>query len=127
MAHVAWTLTDNSTGSPVVFSFPINPNDFKPPGRVATIVSEIGTAPGGSVVLFQGRDQNRKGSMSGLVNTETFYTNLTIEVDKPYPLTLTDDQSTTWDILIVGVNWTRLRRATNQWRYDYTIDFIEVT
>ena len=37
MVHVAWTLTDNSTGSPVVYTFPINPNEFEAPGRRANM------------------------------------------------------------------------------------------
>lgn len=126
MPHVAWTLTDNSTGSPVVFSFPINPNEFEPPGRSANIKNEVGTAPSGIPIIFQGRDSPSSGTMSGLVNTETFYNDLQTWADKWYVLTLTDDQSRTWDILITGLSWTRIRRANNQWRFDYTIDFIEV-
>lgn len=126
MPHVAWTLTDNSTGSPVVFSFPINPNEFDPPGRTANIATEVGTAPNAQSVFFQGRDQIARGTMSGLVNTQTFYQDLNTWADKWYVLTLTDDQGSTWDILITNINWTRLRRANNNWRYDYTIEFLEV-
>lgn len=126
MAHVAWTLTDNSTGTPDVFSFPINPNEFIPPGRKANIATELGTAPNSPVVVFQGRDQLSQGQMSGAVNSETFYDDLQTWTDKWYVLTLTDDQARSWDILITGMSWKRLRRANNQWRFDYTIDFIEV-
>lgn len=124
---VAWTLTDNSTGSPVVFTFPINPNAFTPPGRVANVIGELGTAPNSQAILFQGRDRIRNGSMSGIVNSESFYNNLTTEADKAYPLTLTDDQASTWEILVSTIGWTRLRRAGNLWRYDYKIDFLEVS
>ncbi len=122
-----WTLTDNSTGSPVVFTFPVNPNEFTPPNRQATIGVTMGTAPNGIAVVMQGRDGLRRGAMSGGVNTETFFNNLTTETDKAYPLVLTDDQGTTFDILVTGVKWTRLRRANNQWRYNYSIEFLEVT
>lgn len=121
-----WTLVDNSTGSPVVFTFPINPNEYQPPGRQANITSELGTAPNSQVVLFQGRDNTSRGSVSGLVNTQAFYADLNTWTDKWNVLTLTDDQANTWDILIVDMKWTRIRRANNQWRYDYTIDFLEV-
>lgn len=122
-----WTLTDNSSGSPVVFTFPVNPNEFTPPERIATVGVTLGTAPNGIAVVMQGRDQLRRGSMSGGVNSETFYNNLRTETDKNYPLVLTDDQGTVFDILVTGVKWNRLRRANNQWRYNYTISYIEVT
>lgn len=126
MAHVAWTLTDNSTGSPVVYSFPINPNEFDPPNRAASIANDVGTAPNGIPVVFQGRDRPGQGSMSGLVNSQTFYNDLQTWSSKWYVMTLTDDQARSWDILITNVAWNRVRRANNQWRFDYTIDFIEV-
>jgi hypothetical protein len=126
MPHVAWTLTDNSSGSPVVYSFPINPNTFDPPGREANIVQESLTAPNAQPLIFQGRDKVNTGSMTGLVNTEAFYQDLQLWADKHYVMVLTDDQGRSWNILITSVKWTRLRRAINQSRFDYTIDFLEV-
>lgn len=122
-----WTLTDNSTGSPVVFTFPVNPNEFSPPGRSATIGTTLGTAPNAIAILMQGRDQIRSGSFSGAVLTQAFFNNLQTEVDKIYPLELADDQGTTFDILITGIKWERIRRHNHPFRHDYTIDFLEVT
>jgi hypothetical protein len=119
MAHVAWTLTDNSTGSPVVLSFDINPNSFDAPGRNTNIVSEQVTAPNGQTLVFQGRDASREATLSGAVTTQTFFSSLDTWKDKNYPLVLTDDQGSTWNVLIKSWRWTRLRR-TNNWRYDYT-------
>ncbi len=121
-----WTLTDNSTGSPVIYTFPINPNEFDPPGRTSTVQSEQTTAPNGQHIVFQGRDVVSRGSFSGLVNSETFHDSLEVESDKFYVLTLTDDQASTWDILTTNFSWTRVRRASNQWRYDYTWEFMEI-
>jgi hypothetical protein len=126
MPHVAWTLTDYSTGSPEVFAFPINPNEFSPPGRQANIATELGTAPNAAPIIFQGRDQITRGSFAGVVNTEDFYLNLRDWLNKWYVLELTDDQGRTWDILVTQVEWTRIRRANNQWRFDYGVDFIGV-
>lgn len=126
MPHVAWTLTDYSTGSPVVFQFPINPNEFSPPPRQANIQTELGTAPNAAPILFQGRDTITRGSFSGLVNTETFYLNLKSWLDKWYVLELTDDQGRQWDILVTQYEFSRVRRASNQWRFDYSVDYIGV-
>ena len=122
-----WTLTDNSTGSPVVFTFPVNPNEFTPPGRNATIGTTLGTAPNSIAILMQGRDAIRGGSFSGAVLTETFFNDLQTEADKAYPLVLADDQGTIFDILITGIKWERIRRFNFPFRHDYTIDFLEVT
>ncbi len=118
MPHVAWTLTDNSTGTPEVLSFDINPNQFDPPGRKANIAANQTTGPNGQTLLFQGKDGIKKATFAGAVNTESFYTSLDTWKDKWYPLVLTDDQGNSWNIIIEDWTWTRLRR-TNNWRYDY--------
>lgn len=118
-----WTLTDNSTGSPVVLTFDINPNKFDPPGRNANISSELSTAPNGTTILFQGRDKVRRATFEGVVNSETFYNDLDTWKDKHYPMELADDQGNTWTILIEQWKWTRIRRR-NPWRFDYTAQVI---
>lgn len=124
MAHVAWTLTDNSSGTPEVYEFPINPNEFKPPGRRANITQESSTAPNGALVVFQGRDGARTGRMSGAVMSEQHYTDLLAWFDKWYPLVLQDDLGQTFNILITSVDWDRLRRAQHPWRFDYSVEFL---
>lgn len=116
-----WTITDSSTGSDVVWTFPVNPNAFKHPGRSATIKSEMAVSPTGGVILFQGRDNVTQLSFSGIVNSETFYNELKTQLDKWYTLLLTDDQGSTWDIVITSYSMTRVKRALNQWRYDYEV------
>lgn len=113
-----WTLTDNSTGSPVVFTFDWNPFEFDRPGRQSTVVSELVSAPNGGVVVFQGRDKPRELSFKGAVATESFYNGLDAEKDKFYPLILTDDEGTQWTILWLTWTWTRVKRR-NPWRFDY--------
>lgn len=126
MAHVAWTLTDNSTGSPVVYSFPVNPNTFQSPGRQASISQESTTAPNGTTILFQGQDKAPTGSFGGAIMSASMLADIQTWANKWYVLTLTDDQSRTWDILITGLSLDRLRRATNQNRFNYQIDFLAI-
>jgi hypothetical protein len=126
MARIAWTLTDNSTGTPVVLEMVVNPNEFDPPNRRANIKEEMAVAANGAPVLFQGRDQVRRGSMTGLVNSSQQFSDLDIWASKWYPLVLTDDLNNSWIIIITEITWKRLRRAVHPHRYDYTIEFLVV-
>ena len=118
-----WTLTDNSTGSPVVLTFDWNPKGFDHPGRDATLVQHQTSAPSGQDLLFQGRDKMRRAKFEGAVGTETFYNSLDTWKDKWYPLVLTDDQGNTWNIIIETWTWKRIKRR-NAWRFDYTAQVI---
>ena len=116
-----WTLTDNSTGTPVVLTFDINPYKFDPPGRSASLTTETTTAPNGQRIMFQGYDRAATSSFTGHVISQSFYTSLNTWKDKGYPMTLTDDQGNTWTVIITGWKWTRLKR-TNMWAYEYTAE-----
>lgn len=121
-----WKLTDNSTGTPVVFSFPLNPKSFDPPGYAANITQEQTTSPAGNTVLMLGRMQPANGTFSGIIHTASFFSDAQTWFTKWYPMVLTDDQGNTWNIVITSYQPTRLKRAINRWRYDYTVDFMEV-
>lgn len=118
-----WTLTDNSTGTPVVLTFFWNPNKFDPPGRSTNITSDLTTAPNGQVIVFQGRDKLRTTTFEGAVGNQAFYEELNEWKDKHYPLTLTDDQGNAWTVLFQEWKWTRVKRR-NAWRFDYTAQVI---
>jgi hypothetical protein len=116
-----WTLTDNSTGSPVVYTFPINPITFEHPGRKANFTAETTTGNTGGTILFQGRDEVPTLSFGGLVNSATFYTELRAELDKWYDLVLTDDQGATWNVIVTDYSFRRKKSALNQHRYEYKV------
>lgn len=126
MPHVAWTLTDSSTGSPVVYTFPINPNAFDLPNRQATITEETSSAPNGSPIIFQGRDAVPKGSFSGVVRGAAMKSDIALWAGKWYPLVLTDDIGNVYTVIITSLRWNRLRRAIEPHRYDYSIEFMVV-
>ena len=108
MPHVAWTLTDSSTGSPVIFSFPINPKEFDPPARKAGITWMAPTAPNGQPLIWQGLDEPGEGSMAGAVLTSAFKDDLDEWARKWYPMVLTDDLGNAYSILITQISWSRL-------------------
>lgn len=121
-----WILTDNSSGSPVNLVFNINPISFSHPGREAQLTTEYSTAPTGTTIVFQGKDKIQTGSFEGAIITQAFYNEINTWARKPYALVLTDDQGNTWDILITNLKLTRVKRR-NPWRFDYAIQFLEVT
>ena len=127
MARVAWTLTDNSTGSPTTYTFSVNPNSFKPPRRQARITQQTTVGSAGGVIVFQGRDQIPRGTMSGVVTSQSDYQALKAEFEKWYPLDLTDDLGNTWTVLFVSVDWTREKRKLNPWHFTYNVEFLVVT
>lgn len=121
-----WSLTDYSSGTASEYVFPVNPNQFKAPGREATFKNETATSPTGGTILFQGRDGTRKLSFGGAVNSEAFFNSLSTQLDKYNALVLEDDQGSTWNIVVQSYTMVRVRRALNQWRYDYEVSAIIV-
>ncbi len=121
-----WKITDSSTGTPVDWTFPINPISFTHPPREASISETQAVSPTGGAILFQGRDKVVQLSFEGLTNTQTFYNELNAELAKWYPVVLTDDQGNTWSIVFSKSSFKRVKRATNHWRFDYTVNAIVV-
>lgn len=116
-----WSLTDNSTGTPVVLEFEWNPIKVDTPGRSNNMTTEQTTASNGSVIFFQGRDTPRMIRFEGGVGSETFYNSLNTWKDKFYPLVLTDDQNSTWTVIFKSWSWDRVKRR-NPWRYNYSAE-----
>lgn len=117
-----WKLTDSSSGSSVDLVFPINPKEFSPPNRSATVKNEQTVAGSGSTIMFMGRDQLPVLSFSGSIRTEAFFNDMVEWTNKWYPLTLTDDQGSSWSILITSFSPKRRRKANNQWLFDYSVE-----
>lgn len=124
MARTAWTLTDNSSGSPVVLTFDINPSSAEYPNREATLTVEAGTSPTATPIIFQGRDQLPIFSFTGRVRGETSYDTMDTWKNKWYPLTLEDDLGNTWTVLIRSWTFTRLRRHIEPWSFEMQAEFL---
>lgn len=123
MARTAWTLTDNSTGSPVALSFAVNPNSANYPGRAAKLSIQAGTSPTATTILFQGRDALPQFSFSGKVLGQAFYQDLDTWKDKWYPLVLADDLGNTWNVLVQSFTFKRINRHNEPWTFDVNASF----
>lgn len=126
MAHVAWKLHDDSTGSRVTLQFAVNPKEAEYPGRSANITEESGTSPSSNLILFQGRDSAQRMSTSGSIRTEAFYTDLVAWGNKWYPLVLEDDLGNTFNVIVQSMKLTRLRKVNAPWRFDVDFEFMVV-
>lgn len=121
-----WKITDSSSGSPVDWTFPINPSSFDHPPREPSHTLMQSVAPSGGAIIFQGRDKVTSLSFEGIVNTETFYNELRAEVEKWYPVLLTDDQGSSWSVVFGKTSFKRRKRGSNNWLFDYTVNAIVV-
>ena len=124
MARTAWTLTDNSTGSPVVLSFTINPHSASYPEGQAAISTEYTTASNGQPVLFTGHDPLSAFSFDMNVISQAWYESLVTWSQKRNPLTLADDLGNSWTVLIRKIAFNRLNRVSHPWRFDVTGEFL---
>ena len=123
MARTAWTLTDNSTGSPVVLSFDINPREADYPGRENPLIQESGTAPNSAAIIFQGRDALPTISFVSTVRGQTNYADMKLWSQKWYPLVLTDDLNNSWTVLFKRATFKRKNRHIEPWTFELTADF----
>lgn len=117
-----WKLTDYSTGSAVDLVFPVNPKEFTHPDVSATVKNDQTVATSGSVVMFMGRRPVPTMQFGGSIRSEQQYNDLDTWMHKWNALKLTDDQGSTWTIIITKYQPKRRRKANNQWLYDYTVD-----
>jgi len=117
-----WKLTDYSTGAAVDYVFPINPNEFSHPDYKPTVKNEQTVSTSGSTVMFMGRPELSSIQFSGSIRTEQQYTDMNTWFRKWNPLVLTDDQGSTWSIIVTGYQPKRRRKANNQWLFDYSVD-----
>ena len=106
--------------------FPINPNEYSPPGKSANFSIQRTTAPNGQALLFQSLNDIAQGSFSGIVTDAGFYQALNAWTQKWYPVYLEDDRGNVLQVILTNVQWTRRRRHIDPDNYEYTIQFLEI-
>jgi hypothetical protein len=124
MARTPWTLTDNSTGTPVVLEFDINPKEADYPGREANFVQEHGSSPSSAPIIFQGRDGLPTFSFVAMVRGQTNYSDMELWVNKWYPMVLEDDLGNTWTVVFRRAGFKRQNRYIQPWTFELTADML---
>lgn len=125
MASVTrWTFEDLTTSE--TYIFPINPVDATIPSITKTLVYSNTSAPNGKAIAFEGRDEVQKGSFTGKILSEQQYNDFETWANKRHQLIMTDDLGRAYSIYITDISFKRLRRSSNFWLHDYTVNFIIV-
>lgn len=123
---VKWTFSDLSQATPTSVTWEINPNEGSLPEYQKNITTQTTSAPGGRVILMEGRDEPRQGSLSGVSITESQHLMFIEWFEKGNQIRMTDDLGREFDIVITGYAPTRRWSATHPYRHDYTLDYIMI-
>lgn len=118
-----WIFTDPSGATPSTYTFDVNPQtDDVPPFR-KTILYENTSAPDGKALVFEGRDEVRKGKFSGVIFTEAEYNTFVSWWEKRNQIDVTDDLARERTIIIESFSPKRRRSVHFPWCHDYELTY----
>lgn len=121
-----WTLVDYTKTPPEVWEMPINPSGFDEPVRQPNVSNEVTVAPDGQVIFFQGQDNPATGSFDGVIRTKEQKEAVKDWFGRRWPLELTDDQGNVWQILVTKLTLPRTHKASTDYYYRYSVEFLVV-
>lgn len=118
---VKWTFYDPSFDETAIFE--INPNDDGLPGLQKQITYQNTAAPGGRVLMMEGRDEPRQGSFSGVSLSETQHEMFEHWWNKRNQIVMTDDLGRAFPIIITSYEPKRRWTRSHPYRHDYTVNY----
>lgn len=121
---VRWTFSDPSTLE--TWTFTINPREDNTPGFEKNHTYANTSAPDGKVLVFEGRDNVRRGGFSGVLLTEEHYNTLHTWWDKRNQIEVTDDLGRSHSIIIEKFLPKRRRSQRYPWAHDYEVEYVVV-
>ncbi len=119
---VRWTFVDPITSA--TYQFHVNPNAGGSPQYKKHIESQSTTAPGGNVLLFEGSDEPKTGSISGTILELAHYQALVDWWEKRYSITMTDDIGRSQVIYITEFLPERQRAASHIYKHSFTMNYV---
>lgn len=119
---VRWTFTDPVTAA--VYTFHLNPSAGGSPQYKKNVVQQNTTAPGGSVVRFEGADHPKEGTVSGTILEIAHYQALVDWWEKRYPVVMTDDLGRTQTIYITEFLPERQRAVSHPHKHRFSLNYI---
>lgn len=108
----------------VSMTLAMNPKDAMGPDRAKTIGYAQSAGPGGSTLVYEGREPPPDFSWSGTILTADHYHALRTWYLKRVPVTLTDDLSRVFVIYIKSFKPKRVRSALYPWKH--TFDMVAI-
>lgn len=121
---VKWQFHDPSLGED--YTFEINPNEDGLPGYQKNFAYQNTTAPNGKVLMFEGLEEPRQGSFSGVTLSENQHLAFIHWYEKRNQIEVTDDLGRTFKIVITGYEPTRRWTRSHPYRHDYTMNYVVV-
>ncbi len=125
MSVVRWSFTDPITSA--TYSFNMNPNAGGSPQYKKKILTQNTTAPGGNVLLFEGADEPRTGTVSGTILELSHYQAIVDWWEKRYPVVMTDDLGRTQTIYITEFLPERVRAANHPYKHTFTMNYAVIS
>jgi hypothetical protein len=121
---VKWTFEDPNTDE--LYTFEINPNDDGLPGYRKNFSHQSTSAPDGKVLLFEGREEPRRGSFAGVTLSQAQHEAFIQWYEKRNQIIVTDDLGRSFTIVIESYEPKRRWARSHNWRHDYTMSYIVV-
>ena len=119
---MAWQLYDAAT--PETYNFAVNPREGGTPKREKNIEYTNTIAPGGAVLVFEGQDQAKTGSISGMLHTQAQLETFEAWMDKPGSVRLTDDLGRQYTVVLTSFNPVRKHRQSRKWTHEWTMEYV---
>lgn len=121
--RIPWVLRDNASATPEEYLWEVNPNAFSMPLR-KNIGYSNAAAPDGRVVAYEGRDEVRNITFSGVILTQAQYEEMEHWFNKRTQLELEDDLGRTMYVYITSFSFERQRSTQYPWKHTYNGEMI---
>lgn len=121
---VRWTVYDPDLDD--TWTFPTNPNAGAQPQYAKKITQQTTLAPDGKVLLFEGRDDAKTITFSGVILTEAHYLKMVEWYGKRRQLQLTDELGQVSWVYLTKFSPKRKHAVSHPWRMDYDAECIVI-
>lgn len=119
MAVTRWVFEDPVTLA--TYNFEVNPSDGGSPQYSKNISYSSTSAPGGKVIVFEGRDKPLTLEFSGVILTQAHYDAFVTWFQKRYQVNVTDDLGRQFSIIIESFSPKRERAVHSPWKHSYSV------
>lgn len=121
---MAWRWTFQDTDTLETYELELNPSEGGTPGREKPLNYVSTSAPDGTAIIFEGQEQPKEVTVSGVILTETHFNAIVAWYERRVPILLTDDLSRQYRIYIKAFEPKRVRAIQHPWKHDYQMTYV---
>lgn len=103
------------------YTVAMNPDAFTGPDRDKKIGYSASAGPGGSVLIYEGRDGVPEFTASGTILVKEHYLALEDWTDRRVPITITDDLGRVFTCYLKSFHPKRVRSARYPWKHTFDL------